>query len=1084
MGWQGMATDKSRHPSPVRLGLMPPLSGLVSLYGQEISWAGRIACAEVNEKGGILGRPLELILEDDGSLPETAVPAAERLIEQHQCVAIIGNLLSNSRIAVADHVAAPRKIPYLNFSFYEGSILNRYFFNFAALPNQQIDKMIPYMTNHFGPKMFFAGNNYEWPRGSIDAAKQSLLACGGEIVGEEYFPIGTTDFSQLVEQVAKSGADVFVPYAAGTDQINLLNLFSERGLKERMAVVMGHYDEAMVANLAPEVREGFYSDNTYFMSIDSEANHNYLQRLAKLPEVNGIWPNGNGVLTNFGEGTYLCVHAFARAANEAGTLESEALVQALEQISINGPQGRVVMDARTHHAAVNTYLTRCEYDGTFTLVKSFGRVMPVIPERYQHGELYVPGSGYGAVNEPIQTEPQLLCVIPYPLTGHTEQAMISLMATNNKHFDVNKNADLLQFIQRNNDVIAAFVEGGQAQEFELEANDRDMTLVLSPLYSGPQCTHLAINIKRKQDEYNVKPTMATPAIIQDNKYQCMTASDRILGVADIGIVAINEQGRIIQVNDSACTLFDYTKQELLGMDLNLLLPPHMRKEHQKQIEIFQRGNYFQKSMMDRADITGYRKDGTFFPAEASISKIKTEQGWVMVASIRDISTRKNVEEELVWQATHDPLSKLPNRMLLNDRMNNALQRSERSGKGVAVLFIDVDEFKLVNDTYGHDIGDHLLVEVANELTSLVRPGDTVARFGGDEFVVLCDQITDIESVTAIADRIIMRLKQPIEVAGQEFVSTVSIGVAIGFGIMHSAESLLQNADAAMYRAKEQGRDRWMVFSDEIRKKSRQQLQVATGLRNAIKNNELTIVLQPIIDARTEKIVGAETLLRWKHNRKNISPAVFIPIAEMTGTILPIGEWVFEQTCLVQVDCQKLFYGCKQPYISVNLSPRQLSTSNLMDSFTNIIKRTGADPHRIVLEITETTLMGDVENTISVLNGLGRLGLNLAIDDFGTGYSSLSHLKQLPVDSLKVDKVFVDEIENQQDSKSIASAIITMAHSLGLRVTAEGVETEAQLNILKKMKCDSIQGYYFYKPMLVDEFKELYLQQYRHTMRAS
>lgn len=369
----------------VKLGLMPPLTGVVDIYGQEIAWAGRIACEEVNESGGVLGRSLELVIEDDGSLPGSAVAAATKLVDQN-CVAIIGNLLSNSRIAVAYQVAEPRKIPYLNFSFYEGSILSRYFFHFAALPNQQIDKMIPYMGSKFGSRMFFAGNNYEWPRGSIDAAKRALAKLDGQVAGEEYSPIGITlaDIDLLLDQVEQSGAEVFVPYFAGSDQVHLLTRFTERGLKQRMAVVMGHYDEVMASRLPPAVREGFYSSNTYFMTLDTPENQQYLQRLASRPEVKGIWPQGNGLLTNFGEGTYLCVKAFAKAANQAGSLDPEALVRALETVRVSGPQGSVAMDPVIHHAQVNTYLSRCQADGTFAIVERFGAIPPVLPERYRH----------------------------------------------------------------------------------------------------------------------------------------------------------------------------------------------------------------------------------------------------------------------------------------------------------------------------------------------------------------------------------------------------------------------------------------------------------------------------------------------------------------------------------------------------------------------------------------------------------------------------------------------------------------------------------------------------------------------------
>ncbi|MDH5324902.1 MAG: transporter substrate-binding protein [Gammaproteobacteria bacterium] len=389
----------------VKLGLMPPLTGLVEIYGSEIHNAGLVACQEVNEAGGVLGKPLELLVEDDGSLPESAVKAATKLVDK-QCSAIIGNLLSNSRIAVAYRVAEPQKTPLLNFSFYEGSILSRYFFHFAALPNQQIHKMIPYMREHFGPKMFFAGNNYEWPRGSIDAGKLALHHAKGEIVGEEYLPIGVSpaDIESLLDHVEATQPDVFVPYFAGSDQVELLTRFTQRGLKEKIAVVMGHYDEMMASILSPEVREGFYSTNTYFMTVDTAENQDYLKRLEKLPHVDGIWPGGNGILTNFGEGTYVCVKAFAKAANMAGSLNPEDLVEALKHIRVAAPQGMVQMNPVHHHARVNTFLSRCDREGHFKLIEKFGLIEPHIPERYNHQRI----SHQATVEDDIRLQARML----------------------------------------------------------------------------------------------------------------------------------------------------------------------------------------------------------------------------------------------------------------------------------------------------------------------------------------------------------------------------------------------------------------------------------------------------------------------------------------------------------------------------------------------------------------------------------------------------------------------------------------------------------------------------------------------------
>lgn len=370
----------------IKLGLMAPLSGIVGIYGEEISRAAQIACDEVNKNGGISGKFLELIIEDDGSLPKTSVTAAEKLTKEHKCAALIGNLLSNSRIAVAYQVAEPYKIPLLNFSFYVGSIMSRYFFHFAALPNQQIDLMIPFMKNKYGSKFFFAGNNYEWPRGSIDAAKRSLQKHNGTIIGEEYFPIGTDiyELEKLVDRISVSNADVFVPYFAGIDQVNLLTIFTNKNLKNRIAVVMGHYDEVMSSILPPEVRAGFYSSNSYFMTVNTEENKKYKNDCLNFPGISGIYPEGNGILTNFGEGTYLCVKAFAKAANQCNSVLPEDLVEALEEISLTSPQGFVKMDKDTHHARINSYLSRCELDGSFTIIEDFGEIEPIIPDRYRH----------------------------------------------------------------------------------------------------------------------------------------------------------------------------------------------------------------------------------------------------------------------------------------------------------------------------------------------------------------------------------------------------------------------------------------------------------------------------------------------------------------------------------------------------------------------------------------------------------------------------------------------------------------------------------------------------------------------------
>ncbi|MGZ8974783.1 EAL domain-containing protein [Methylomagnum sp.] len=939
---------------PICLGLMLPLTGLADIYGPEITAAARIACDEINERGGVLGRSLELVIEDDGSQPATAVPAATRLIKNHHCAALVGNLLSNSRIAVATQVAEPYRVPLLNFSFYEGSIVSRHFFHFAALPNQQIDKMIPYMAEKFGLKMFFAGNNYEWPRGSIDAAKRVLENLGGDSVGERYLAMGAEpqEIAILLEHVACSGADVFVPYFAGIDQVRLLTQFTAMGLKKRMAVVMGHYDEVMAGRLPNEIREGFYSSNTYFMSLDTPENYSYLARLARLPGIDGISPHGNGVLTNFGESVYLCVQAFAQAAEMAGSTDAEALVDALERVRVRGPQGEVVMDAATHHASVNTFLARCEADGTFAIVERFGRNPPVIPPRYR----------------------ERTC---------------------------------------------------KKWEFPRPAVDTGIPLPSSSI------TH------------------------------------RILSLSDTAILVTDTQGFIVEANPGACLLFGYIKEELCGLSVHLLLPPQFRQQHAELLQQFVAGEETERRMAGRA-VTGYRKDGSFFPLEASIAKFQEDSGWMLVVNMRDITERYRAEEHLVWQLTHDPLTNLPNRALIRERLVNALHRSQRHGLNVALLFVDLDGFKLVNDTHGHETGDGLLKAVATRLLDQVRPGDTVARLAGDEFVVLCERLEQPTTISSLAERINTMLRQAVELDGVSLCVTASIGIAVGHGTTHSADDLLRYADAAMYAVKQNGRDGWQFFSSSLHEKVRQRLSITQGLWRAIERDELSVRFQPIIAADSRRTVGAELLLRWHPLEGEISPALFIPIAEMSAAILSIGAWVFREACRAEADWRRR-WGVSAPYVSVNVSARQLGEDNLAEVFAETLRDTAADPTRLLLEITETSLMADVEVNLRVLRRLAALGLRVAVDDFGTGYSSLAQLTRLPVGVLKIDRAFVDGIERQPESRAVVRAVIGLGKSLGLKLVAEGVETKAQWLELRAQGCDYMQGYLFHRPLPEQSF---------------
>ena len=426
------------------------------------------------------------------------------------------------------------------------------------------------------------------------------------------------------------------------------------------------------------------------------------------------------------------------------------------------------------------------------------------------------------------------------------------------------------------------------------------------------------------------------------------------------------------------------------------------------------------------------------------------------------------EEQLSRQALHDPLTELPNRALLSDRLEQALSRTRRTQRRVGVLFLDLDRFKLVNDTRGHLGGDGLLKVVADRLRSAVRPGDTVARFGGDEFVVICEEVRDAAEATALADRLRETLAAPIDLDGGQLFVTASVGVAVSQR-GDSAERLLRDADGAMYRAKERGRARTELFDETIRTKAQNRLSTELALRQALERHELSLVYQPILSIADNRVTGVEALLRWARPDGIITgPAEFIPVAEETGLVVPIGTWVFTEACRQLATWRRTVRNLPPLTLSVNLSTRQLLEPELLPVLSATLTREGIEASALVVEITESVLMEDVTYFIEVLAALKSLGVRLAVDDFGTGYSSLEYLKRFPIDALKIDRTFVDGLPEDSHDSAIVTAIIAMARALGLAVVAEGVETAEQLATLRALGCNMGQGYHWSKPLQPDD----------------
>jgi diguanylate cyclase (GGDEF)-like protein len=430
--------------------------------------------------------------------------------------------------------------------------------------------------------------------------------------------------------------------------------------------------------------------------------------------------------------------------------------------------------------------------------------------------------------------------------------------------------------------------------------------------------------------------------------------------------------------------------------------------------------------------------------------------------------RSREAEDAQHRALHDPLTGLPNRALFEDRLGHALAEQERRGSSVAVIFLDIDHFKLVNDSLGHQAGDELLREIAPRLTGALRPGDTVARFGGDEFGILIEDVKTERDATRVAERIAGVLARPFVVSEREHFVTASAGIAVG-GAAESPSTLIRDSDAAMYRAKERGRARYEIFDEAMRVRVAHRLRIENELRSAIDRNELRVRYQPVVSLATGRITGAEALVRWEHPQHGLlPPKEFIPVAEESGLIAPIGRWVLHESCRQTAAWHAANPDQPPIGISVNMSVRQLADRELAPAVRRALAATGLDPVCLSLELTEGMLIEETESALAALSELKQLGIQLALDDFGTGYASLGSLQRLPFDSIKLDRQFVERLGAHKVDNAIVSAVVTLAQTLELNVVAEGIEIEEQLAVVKALGCHHAQGFYFSRPVVAEE----------------
>ncbi len=540
--------------------------------------------------------------------------------------------------------------------------------------------------------------------------------------------------------------------------------------------------------------------------------------------------------------------------------------------------------------------------------------------------------------------------------------------------------------------------------------------------------------------------------------------NRVIAESREAIIVTDSDERILAVNPAFTTVTGYSAEEALGQTPRLLQSgQHDRDFYLNMWHSLTTTGHWQGEVWDRA------KNGRIYPKWLAITAVRDEQGLVanFIAIFSDVSEHKATLAQIQFLAHHDALTLLPNRALLQDRLTQAIAGVQRDGGKLAVLFMDLDRFKNVNDSLGHDIGDGLLKIVAGRLKNSIREMDTVSRFGGDEFVIVLNRVRGPDDASTVAENILRAVAAPIGVDGYELQVTPSIGISIGLDDGDDPALLIKNADAAMYHAKEKGRNNFQFFSSDMNARAERRLMLESDLRQAVDRDEFRLVYQPKIEIASGRFVGAEALVRWVRPEGDVvSPLEFIPLAEETGLIVPIGNWVLGEACRQQAEWLKTQLGLVP--LAVNISAVQFHHASFMQDVRCIVNEYRMVPGAVELELTESMVMRDPELVAGVLVDLKREGFMLAIDDFGTGYSSLSYLKRFPLDKLKIDASFVRDISRDMTDRAIARSVVALGASLGLQVVAEGVEGDEELRLLHEMGCSQAQGYYFAKPLSAEE----------------
>ncbi|WP_243373022.1 EAL domain-containing protein [Geotalea sp. SG265] len=575
--------------------------------------------------------------------------------------------------------------------------------------------------------------------------------------------------------------------------------------------------------------------------------------------------------------------------------------------------------------------------------------------------------------------------------------------------------------------------------------------------------HNLIDLDRKDELGTLIKAFNRMAISLDQHQNALQESESnfraLADNANDGLHIITGSNRLAYVNRRAAEIIGYTVEEMLfATTENIVHPDHLPVMKERTIR-----KEAGEPVPEQFETMLAHKDGSCIPVEVTTARTLWQGKQAELAIVRDITDRKKAAVEIQQLAYYDTLTGLPNRSLLHDRINQSIVQAVRCNRKVGILFLDLDRFKGINDTLGHLAGDGLLAAVAERLMGCIRETDTVARIGGDEFVIIIPALEHTEDLSKVAEKILAVISKPLDLKGKEIFITASMGIAVYPDDGNDVYGLLKNADFAMYQAKDQGKNAFQYYSQELNAQALEHLMLESDLRRALERNEFVIYYQPQMDLNIGRVVGMEALLRWQHPDLGLlPPSRFISLAEETGLILPIGEWALETAC---AKARKLLdMGLTQLRVAVNFSGSQFRQKRFVEMVEAVLQKTGLTPLQLELELTESMIMSNAEENTNVLRKLKEMGVSLAIDDFGTGYSSLSYLKHFPIDRVKIDQMFIRDVPDSADDSAIVSAIIAMAHNLNLKVTAEGVENMNQLEFLCSRNCNEIQGYVLSAPL--------------------